>query len=197
MSDASARPLPGLLRHELEVLHGNWAWYLILGIILIVLGTFALVAPFVATLATVTLISAMLILGGITQMIGAFWARRWSGFFTLLLVGILYLVVGVLIWDHPLKAAADLTLVIAVLLVVGGAFRIATALTTRYPNWVWILLNGVITLVLGLMIWRQWPATAPWVIGTFVGVDLIFNGWTWIMFAVALRRLPAGRPSTP
>ena len=194
MSYANEPRVLNVLRHELEVLQGQWFWYLILGIALIALGTFSLIAVSVATLATVTLISVLLIIGGITQSLGAFWARRWSGFFTLLLIGILYLVVGVVTLEHPVTFAADLTLMIAVFLIVGGVFRIVSALTTRYPNWAWMLLNGAISLVLGIMIWRQWPVATLWVIGTFVGIDLIFNGWTWVMFSLAIRQLPLRKP---
>ena len=89
--------------------------------------------------------------------------------------------------EHPLRAAEVFTLLIAALLLVGGAIRVCYALIDRFPGWVWMLLNGVVTLVLGIMIWRQWPQSGLWVIGLFVGIDLILNGWSWVMLALILK----------
>ena len=192
MSLAPENPvhIRGLLRHELHVLHGNWGWYLALGIALIVLGTLALGAPLVTTLTSVTFLGVLLLIGGGIQTLGAFWSRRWSGFFTHLLTGLLYLAVGALCLERPLQTAVDLTLLIAAFLVFGGTFRIIAGLSTRFPNWGWTVFNGAINVVLGVMIWRQWPGSALWVIGLFVGIEMIFAGWTWVMLAFAFRRLP-------
>jgi uncharacterized membrane protein HdeD (DUF308 family) len=196
MSAAKDRPHIDWFRHELDVLQGTWVWYLILGIILIVTGVFALGAPFVATWTVMTVISVLLLIGGTTQVLGAFWARRWSGFFALLLIGLLYVLVGILTFGHPVRAAAALTLVIALFLMVGGIFRIVSALAVRYPHWGWLLANGVVSLLLGTLVWRQWPEATFWVIGTFVGIDLIFNGVTWVMVALSVRRFVSGIAST-
>jgi uncharacterized membrane protein HdeD (DUF308 family) len=192
MSLAPESDLRSLLRHELEVLHGNWGWYLALGIALIVTGTLAISSAFIATILSVTFLSVLLIIAGATEILGAFWARRWSGFFALLLIGILYLAAGVLALGRPIQAAEALTLLIAAMLIVGGVFRIIAAVAIRFPSWPWLLLNGVITLLLGILIWRQWPGSGLWVIGLFVGIEMIFNGWTWVMLALAVRRLPRG-----
>jgi len=187
-----------VLRHELDVLHGNWGWYLALGIALIVLGMLAIGSPWVTTFASVRFVGVLLIVGGIGQALGAFWSRRWSGFFAHLLMGILYLAVGVLCLERPAEAALDLTLLIAAFLIVGGLFRVAAALSTRFPHWGWTLVNGAINVVLGVMIWRQWPGSALWVIGLFVGIEMLFTGWTWVMLAFALRGTPRGAiPATP
>lgn len=193
----SEAPVPGpfrdALRHELAEVRAHWVGFLVLGILLILLGTALIVAPWVGTLASVWVLSILLIAGGIAQFVGAFWVRRWSGFFLSLLAGVLYVAVGILIFDRPITAAATLTLLIAAFLIVGGIFRIAAALTMRFESWVWSLLNGVIALLLGLMIWWQWPAASLWVIGLFVGIEVLFNGWTWVMLALGLRRLPKER----
>jgi uncharacterized membrane protein HdeD (DUF308 family) len=189
MSLATEKPAPGWLRHELHVLQGAWVWYLALGVALIVLGLVALTTPLLATLTTVTFISVLLIVGGVGQAAGAFGARRWTGFFALLLVSILYLVVGLVTLGHPVGFAAGLTLVIAVFLMGAGMFRVVVALATRIPHWSWMLAHGVLALVLGILIWRQWPEASLWVIGIFVGLDLIFSGWTWVMLALAMRSL--------
>ena len=91
-------------------------------------------------------------------------------------------------------AAEVLTLILAVAFLVGGSVRIVVVLTERFSAWPWVLLNGVVTLLLGILIWRQWPESSLWVIGLFVGIDLIFNGWSWVMLALAVRAIPPGAP---
>jgi len=99
---------------------------------------------------------------------------------------------------HPQAAAITATgwLVLAAAFMVGGLFRIVSAAADRFHGWGWVLLNGVITLVLGVMIWREWPESALRVIGLFVGIDMLFAGWSWIMMALAVRSVPA-QPSSP
>ena len=111
----------------------------------------------------------------------------------MLLMGVLYIVVGLLFLNRPVSALEALTLLLACSLMVSGVFRIVGSLLDRFPHWGWIFFGGVLNLVLGLMIWQQWPVSGFWVIGLFVGIDMIFNGWTWIMLALRLKQLPAGR----
>src|SRR5262249_36053909 len=132
--------------------------------------------PLVASLASAMAIGALLLLGGVAQMVGAFWTRDWSGFFLSLLMGVLYLLLGVLFLRDPGDALAAMTLLLACALMVGGLFRIIASLMHRFPHWGWILAGGILNLVLGILIWQQWPAAALWVIGLFVGIDLIFTG---------------------
>jgi uncharacterized membrane protein HdeD (DUF308 family) len=178
------------LRHELAALRGNWLWFVLLGVALIILGLIALASPWVATLATAVVIGTLLIASGLAEAIGAFWSRRWSGFFLHLLSGVLSFVVGVLFLRAPVSAGLALTLLLACLLIVGGLFKIIAALSHRFGAWGWPLLSGVIDLVLGVMIWMEWPASALWVIGLFVGISLVFRGVNWIGVGIALRSVP-------
>ena len=114
-----------------------------------------------------------------------------------LLVGLLYLASGFVMTEKPLVSAVFLTVFLAVLFIVLGTFRSIGALTLRFPQWGWSLLNGVVTLLVGLIIYRQLPLDAFWVIGLLVGLEMLFNGWTWIMLAIVLRNLPADRPPVP
>jgi uncharacterized membrane protein HdeD (DUF308 family) len=197
MSTASdLRDARRVLRHELEAIRGHWAWLLALGIVLVVVGTLAVGAPFVASLATALALGALLVAGGIAQLIGAFWTRDWSGFFLMLLMGLLYVVVGLLFLNRPVSAIEALTLLLACSLIVSGVFRIIGSLLHRFPHWGWIFFGGVLNLALGLMIWLQWPVSGLWVIGLFVGIDMIFNGWTWIMLALRLKKLPGHTRTT-
>jgi uncharacterized membrane protein HdeD (DUF308 family) len=174
----------------IEQVRRNWGWFLALGIALILLGAAALVAVGLTTLATVLFIGWLVLFGGIFEVVAAFWARQWSGFFLHLLTGFLYVVVGVLMLGHPVAAAAGLTLVLSALFLTGGVFRIVAAAMLRYPNWGWSVLDGIVSLILGVLIWAEWPSSALWVIGTFVGIILILRGWSWVMFALAVRKLP-------
>jgi uncharacterized membrane protein HdeD (DUF308 family) len=173
-----------------EEIRRNWGWFLVLGIALIVLGVLALGAVGLTTIAVVLVVGWLVLIGGAFEVAAAFWARQWSGFFLHLLVGFLYVVVGVLILGHPVAAAAGFTLVLAALFLTGGVFRIVAAAMLRYPNWGWSVLDGFVSLILGILIWSGWPSSALEVIGTFVGIILLFRGWAWVMFALAVRQLP-------
>jgi uncharacterized membrane protein HdeD (DUF308 family) len=185
-----------VLRHELEAIKGNWGWILALGIILVVVGTLAVTMPLAATLATALVLGWLLLLAGVAQLVGAFWIREWSGFFLSLLFGLLYVVLGLMFVRAPMKAELALTMLLACVLMVGGLFRIIGSLAHRFPHWGWVFVGGAINLVLGIMIWQQWLDASLWVIGLFVGIDLIFTGWTWVMLALAVKNLKVGTGAT-
>jgi uncharacterized membrane protein HdeD (DUF308 family) len=186
---AEVRLARRVLRHELEAIRGNWAWLLALGIILVVVGTSAIAAPWVASLASAVAFGVLLLMGGIAQLVGAFWTRDWSGFFLSLLMGVLYVVLALMFLRDPGNALLAMTLLLACVLMVGGLFRIIGSLMFRFPHWGWTLAGGVINLLLGIYIYAQWPLDSFFVIGLFVGIDLIFTGWTWVMLAFAIKNL--------
>jgi uncharacterized membrane protein HdeD (DUF308 family) len=190
MSTAFERPLVAELRHELNALRGNWSWFVLLGIALIVLGVIALGSVVIASLATALTIGMLILLAGIAETVGAFWCRGWSGFFLHLLSGLLSIVIGVMFLRAPVGALLALTLLVACFLMVGGIFKIVGALSYRFGAWGWALASGIIDLILGVMIWQEWPASALWVIGLFLGINLIFRGFNWIALGLALRALP-------
>jgi len=191
MSSASQTQLSNVVASELEGLRKNWFWLLVLGIALVVVGALAIGSACIAGLTTVIVLGILFLVGGIVDVVTAFWAHCWRGFWLQLLGGILYLVLGFLIVQHPVETMVTFTLVLAAAFMVGGLFRIVSALADRFHGWGWVLLNGVITLALGIMIWRQWPDSSLVVIGIFVGIDMIFAGWSWIMMALAARSVPA------
>jgi uncharacterized membrane protein HdeD (DUF308 family) len=179
--------------HELYALRNQWWCFLLLGIAMVVLGTFCIIDPLVPTLASVIVLGFVLMAAGITQIISAFWAGKWSGMLIQILIGVLYIVVGYMIVDAPVINMVLITKFIAIFLIVSGAFRIVSALVVRFQDWAWAVLNGGITLLLGVIINRQLPEAALWVIGLFIGIELIFNGWAWVMLAWGLRAV-AKRP---
>jgi len=175
------------MRHELHEVRDHWWAFLALGIALAVIGTICIVHPFFASLASVVFLGFLLLAGGIAQIVSSFWAGKWSGMLMHLMVGVLYGIVGFMIIDAPAENTLLLTKVLAIFLIVIGVLDILSALIQRFHGWGWVLLNGGITLLLGLLINRQWPSSALWVIGLFVGIEMIFNGWGWIMLALGLK----------
>jgi uncharacterized membrane protein HdeD (DUF308 family) len=177
--------------------HRCWGWFLALGVLLIIVGIMAIGASWQATFATIVVFGWLMIAGGIVEIVNAFFARGWRGFFVLLLAGILNVVVGVLFLDKPLMTAEVVTLMIAIVLLVGGIARIIFTLFDHFPGWGWALLDGAISTLLGLAIWRQWPLSGLWVIGLFVGINLIFTGWSWVMLGIILRGAHKRAAATP
>jgi uncharacterized membrane protein HdeD (DUF308 family) len=173
--------------HELHPLRNQWWCFLLLGVALIILGTICIIDPLIPTLASVLFLGFLLMAAGITQIVSAFWAGKWSGMLIHMLIGVLYVVVGYMMVDAPVINMLVITKFIAIFLVVSGAFRIISALVVRFQDWGWALLNGGVTLLLGIIINRQLPEAALWVIGLFIGIEMIFNGWAWVMLALGLR----------
>ena len=187
-----ARP-DGPLAEELHRLGRNWGWIVALGAAVAALGVGAVAFSLLATLTTVVVIGALLLAAGTVQLIGAFVARSWQGFFVSALVGVLHILVGGIMVEHPLRAAAVLTLVIAVMLLVGGAARVLHAATHRYHGRGWTAVSGLVSVALGVMIWRDWPEASLWVIGTFAGIDLAFAGWATVMLGLAVKAVTTPR----
>ncbi len=184
--------IPGDFEISLQEHRG---WYMFVGIAAICLGIFALGAVGLVTLTSVVVFGWVLMFSGVMQAVHAFRVRIGEGFFLYILSGILRFVVGILLVSRPLVGAATITLLLAVLFLVGGCVRIAYSAYARFRGWGWVLLNGLVTLALGLMILNQWPSSAIWVIGLFVGIDLVFDGWAMVGMALAAR--PPAAPPEP
>ena len=174
----------------MDTLQRSWGWLFGLGIVLVVLGVLAIALPAIATLAVGIFIGWLLVIGGVVQLAHAFGERRWRGFLLHFLGGLLYLVVGGLILTDPFRGALALTILLAAFLVVEGIFQVLLALRIRpFRNWGWVLASGLITLLLGILIFAGWPSTALWVIGLLVGIHLLTSGIALIMLGLAARAL--------
>jgi uncharacterized membrane protein HdeD (DUF308 family) len=183
------------LVQEFKHVRSCWCCFLMLGILLVLCGSVAIVIPPLFTLLTAIVLGIALMVAGIVTIVSSFWIGKWSGMLLHLLAGILYLVVGFIVSEQPVAGALVITLFIAAAFIVMGLFRIVSALVVRFPQWGWVLFNGIITLLLGIVIYRHFPKSALWVIGILVGVELLFNGWTWIMLALAVKRIPKELPA--
>ena len=169
----------------IEEVRAHRGWFLFMGVALIVLGTVAIGSAEVMTMVSVMFIGWLLLFAGLFEVIHGFARRAWGGFFVNLMGGLLYLVTGFLMITHPGIAAVTLTFMIAMLLIVGGTFRIFVAFSTPIHHRGWLVLNGVISLFLGFSIMSSWPVSGLWVIGLFIGIDMIFDGWTEVMLALS------------
>ncbi len=167
-------------------------WSILCGVALIVLGVLAVGSPALAAVAVNTVIAWLIVLAGAVHLSLAFYAHRAGSVLWKLLVGLAYVFFGVYLIAHPALGVASLTLVLASLFLVEGIFDIALFFQMRaIGGSSWVLVDGIITLVLGLMIYLQWPSSSNWAIGTLVGVSLIVSGVTRLMLSVAVRKAAA------
>ncbi len=168
----------------------SWGWFLALGIILILVGAYCIWAEMAATLASMVILGAVLVVAGIVRLISVFMARSIGYGILLLLAGIFELIVGLILIEYPAIGALTITLFIAMLLLVGGVFRFFSALWFRMPHFGWVAFSGIASLILGILLWVQWPFSALWFIGFAVGLSLIFDGVAWTSLAIRLRPKP-------
>ena len=181
---------PNPLLIELEHVRRRWGWLLVLGILMIVLGTVAFFLTHAATIGTVIVLGWLLVLSGVMETIHAFGVRRWGGVVLHVIGGVLGVLVGLLIVTHPLSGAVALTLLFAAFFSVIGIFRLIEAVALRFPHWGWAVFDGIITFALGLLLWIHMPWSGFWFLGLAVGFSLLFRGWSYIMLAIALRSMP-------
>jgi len=163
-------------------------WFLFLGIAYIFAGAVAIITPEIVTLASVFFFGVLLMIAGAATFIHAFWTHRWDGFAMNLLAGILALVTGFLLVNDAAAGAAVFTIVLAVFFLVSGLFRLSYGLMRASQHHrAALIISGLVTLLLGILIAVHWPGSAFWVIGTFIGVDLIFYGFSLIAAARGMK----------
>jgi uncharacterized membrane protein HdeD (DUF308 family) len=164
---------------------------LITGVLLSIVGVIAIAAPNFTTLFAETWIAAILIFAGFTKLVYATQTRDRGAFIWKLLLSGLYIATGIMLLVYPFTGILTLTLLLGTFLVTEGTFELILAFQLRpQQNWTWILGDGIITLVLGAMIWFQWPFNAPWLLGTLVGISIIFSGISRVMLSLNARSTP-------
>ena len=175
---------------EMAPLRAKWGWIVALGVVYLFAGLVALGSVVMATVASVFLVGVMMIVAGVAEVISAFQVKSWGKFLLWALLGVLYIVAGFVTFQNPLLAAALLTLILGAALVASGVMRIILAFSMkRQSPWIWVLLSGVITLLLGLLIWAHWPVSSLYILGVFLGIDLIMAGAAWIGLGLGLLRI--------
>jgi uncharacterized membrane protein HdeD (DUF308 family) len=169
-------------------LRAKWGWIVALGVVYLAAEIIALGYVFSATVASVLVVGVMMFIAGVAEVINAFQVKTWGRFFFWLALGILYIVAGFVAWDNPFLTAVWLTLFLGAALVASGILRIFLAFNMKAGSpWVWVVVSGAITLLLGLIILAHWPFSAVYTLGIFLGVDLVFAGASWIGIGMALR----------
>jgi len=156
-----------------------------MGVIILLMGMFAMGSPFVAGVSLAIAVGFMLIIGGVSQLVFAFKAR--TGLFSIIL-GILTVIAGGYMVSNPGVALATMTLILAIYLVISGIFEVMMAFQVKPDKgWGWALFSGIISVVLGAMIWSQFPISGAWTVGTLIGIKLFLSGWTLLMFGLTAR----------
>lgn len=162
----------------------RWSWLMALGIIMLVLGSLAIIFPAATSVSVNIFIGILFLVGGVGRLIHMFSSRSWGDFVLRLIVGLLFLIAGVILLVRPIEGTLTLTLLLAIFFVAQGiASLIGSFMSRHMRGWGWLLLSGIVSLILGALIWAEWPSSANWAIGLLVGVFLIFDGWALVMLA--------------
>jgi uncharacterized membrane protein HdeD (DUF308 family) len=180
---------PQSLADGMRVLRAKWGWIVALGVISLIAGVVALGSVVMATESAVFIVGIMMLVEGIIEIFTAFSARGWGRFLFWLLLGVLYVFAGYICLQNPFKAAALLTLMLGIALIIGGLVRIflATQMKQGTP-WGWVVFSGILSFLLGLMIVAHWPYSSFYTLGIFLGIDLIFIGAGWLGTGLALKK---------
>jgi uncharacterized membrane protein HdeD (DUF308 family) len=170
-------------------LRAKWGWIVALGVVYLIAGFIALGSVVMATVASVLVVGVMMIIAGVAEVFSAFQIKSWGRFLLWALLGVLYIIAGFVTFENPLLAAVVLTLILGASLVASGIMRIILAFSMkRETPWVLVMLSGAITLLLGLLILAHWPVSSLYILGLFLGIDLIMAGVGWIGLGFGLRR---------
>ena len=174
----------------LEPLRAKSGWIIALGVIYVLAGLVALGSVVFATVVSVFVVGVMMLISGVAEVINAFQIKTWGKFLLWLLLGALYIIAGFVTFENPLLAAAVLTLMLGFALVASGIMRIILGFSMKGGTpWVWVVVPELITLLLGAVILAHWPVSGLYILGLFLGIDLIIAGVSWIGVGSGLRRL--------
>jgi uncharacterized membrane protein HdeD (DUF308 family) len=177
------------LRDAIGQTRAKWGWFVALGVLLLIFGGIAFGNLFIATVASVYVVGWLMLMAGIVEIIHAFGVKTWGRLFYWLLSGLLYAIAGFFAFYNPVLASAVFTFLLAVALIAAGLLRIWVGYQHRAEQGSgWIIAAGVVTTLAGLVIAIGWPVNSLWVLGLFLAIDLIFQGWTFIAFGLALKK---------
>jgi uncharacterized membrane protein HdeD (DUF308 family) len=163
-------------------------WSITLSVLMILAGILAIASPLAAGIGVNIFVAWLLIFSGCVHLVFAWYRPSAGGFVWELLLGILYIFIGGYLLMHPLAGLASLTLALAIYLFMESILEFVLGFTLRpLPGSGWLLVDGIITLILAVMIWRTWPSSTGWVIGTLVGISMLFSGTSRLAFSLAAR----------
>lgn len=172
---------------ELKIPTGNWL--LLTGVILVLLGVGSMISPAIAGNAVVYLIGGLLLLTGLVQFLVGWQTESWREKLVRLIHGGISTVGGIAVMAHPFYGLAALSLVLAIFFGIEGIWKIVSSFSYRsVPGWVALLMSGALDLILGILIWRQWPVSGLWAVGILVGVNLFSTGMAFVALAMTWKR---------
>ena len=172
---------------ELKIPKGNWL--LVAGVILILLGVGSMISPAIAGNAVVYLIGGLLLVTGLIQLLAGWQAESWRQKLGSLIHGGIATVGGIAVMAHPFYGLAALSLVLAFFFAAEGVWKIFSSFSYRpVPGWIALLISGMLDLLLGILIWRQWPVSGLWAVGILVGVNLLSTGIAFVALAMTWKR---------
>lgn len=167
----------------------HWGWMLALGILYILLGLIGMGMLVTLTLVSVLFLGFLLLVGGGAQLLETFKCTGWRGVLGHVAIGALYIVAGITVIADPVMASKIITVILAATLVAVGLMRIIMAFQVRTePGWAWAAVAGVFTIGLGFVIMAEWPLSGLFVIGLFIAVEMLIQGFTYVGMALAARR---------
>jgi len=189
MTNTSGTVADPQARSDTAPLRAKSGWIIALGVVYLIAGFIALGSVAMATVASVLVVGVMMIIAGVAEVFSAFQIKSWGKFLLWALLGVLYIFAGFVTFENPLLAAVLLTLILGASLVASGIMRIFLGFSMkRETPWIWVVLSGVITLLLGLLILARWPVSSLYILGLFLGIDLVMAGVGWIGLGFGLRR---------
>ena len=164
-------------------------WFIAMAVLFIILGFLAIAEPAIAGLAVTLLVGWLLIVGGIVHLIAAFSGGGAGRVIWQVIIGIVYVLGGIYFLTHPLLGLGTLTLLLATIILIEAVLEFIAYFRTRSASGGsgWLLVNALITLLLGGLIWFHWPSSSVWAIGTLVGVNLLMTGFSRLMLGLAVR----------
>jgi uncharacterized membrane protein HdeD (DUF308 family) len=186
---ATVDPVDGL-RSPLGVAKKITGWYIAAAVLFIALGIFGIVEPGVAGLGVTLLVGWLLVVGAVFHFVAALKGGGAKQVIFQVLVGIVYAIGGIYFLTHTIMGTATLTLLLAGIILAEGVIEVISYFRMRAEGASkWLLVNGIITLALGGLIWFHWPSSTVWAIGTLVGINLLMTGISRLMFGLAVRRM--------
>jgi uncharacterized membrane protein HdeD (DUF308 family) len=179
----------GNFRGALAEVDRKRGWYSALGVFLIILGGIASMLAVATTMVSVVVFGWVLLAAGAAMVVFSFLTGNWSGFLLTLAAGVLSVIAGLAMLSSPVSGAVAITLMIGTILIAAGIFRSAASIVMKFPSWGWSVVSGIASVVLGAILLRGWQTTSLWFLGFAIGIELIFHGFSWIMFSSRVHSL--------
>lgn len=168
----------------------NSGFLIFLGVLTVIFGVIAIGSPLITGVAVAVFVGFLLLASGVARIIHAFKSKQWGTGFWGTVIGLLGVVAGLLMIFRPLVGLVAMTMLLAIYFLIDGISEIIAAFRIKPDQgWGWVLFNGIIAVLLGFMIWRQWPISGAWAIGILVGIHILLTGWSMIILGSGARRV--------